>query len=355
MNDAKYIGLDVHQATISVVVLDCTGHLVMESILETKAATILQLIHGLRGSLHVTLEEGTCAAWLHDLLKPHVTEVVVCDPRKNALLQVGNKNDRIDAGKLADLLRTGLLSAVYHGENGIRTLKELARSYRALNRDVTRVMNRLKALYRSWAIPCAGQRVYAPRYRKQWLAKITEAGVRQRAEICYQQLDALRSLRQQARRDLLAESGKHGATKWLRQIPSIGPIRAALLIALMQTPHRFRTKRQLWAYSGLALKTSTSGEYRFVEGQLKRSRKFLAIRGLNANHNHDLKNIFKGAATRAAAVPGPFHEFHAALIAKGMKPPMARLTLARKIAAITLLVWKKGVRFDAEYLKPQAA
>jgi hypothetical protein len=78
--------------------------------------------------------------------------VLVCDPRKNALLQAENKNDRIDAGKLADLLRTGLLSAVYHGENGLRTLKELARGYMALNRDVTRVMNRLKALYRSWAI-----------------------------------------------------------------------------------------------------------------------------------------------------------------------------------------------------------
>ena len=88
MNDAKYIGLDVHQATISAVVLDSNGKLVMESILETKAATILQFIHGLRGSLHVTFEEGTCAAWLHDLLKPHVTQVLVCDPRKNALLKV---------------------------------------------------------------------------------------------------------------------------------------------------------------------------------------------------------------------------------------------------------------------------
>src|ERR1700674_1532178 len=355
MNDAKYIGLDVHQATISAAVLDSDGRLIMESILETKAATILQFIHGLRGSLHITFEEGTCAAWLHALLQPHVTRVVVCDPRKNALLKAGNKNDRIDARKLADLLRSGLLSPVYHGENGIRTLKELARSYLTLTRDATRVMNRLKALYRSWAIPCAGQKVYAPRYRTEWLAKITEAGVHRRAEIYYQQLDALRSLREQVRRDLLAESRKHRAMNLLRQIPSIGPIRAALLIALMQTPHRFRTKRQLWAYCGLALKTSTSGEYRIVEGQLKRSRKFLAIRGLNANHNHDLKNIFKGAATRAAAVPGPFQEFHAGLVARGMKPTMARLTLARKIAAITLIVWKKGVRFDAEYLKQQAA
>jgi len=355
LNDTKYIGMDVHQATISVVVLDCTGHLVMESVIETKAATILQLLHGLSGSLHVTFEEGTCAAWLHDLLKPHVAKVVVCDPRKNALLKAGNKNDRIDARKLADLFRSGLLSSVYHGENGVRTLRELARSYLALTRDTTRVMNRLKAIYRSWAVPCAGQRVYAPRYRSEWLGKIAETAVRRRAEIYYQQLDALRSLREQVRRDLLAEGRKHSAMKLLRQIPSIGPIRAVLLIALMQTPHRFRTKRQLWAYCGLALKTSTSGEYRIVEGQLKRSKKFLAIRGLNANHNHDLKNIFKGAATRAAAVPGPFQEFHAGLVARGMKPTMARLTLARKIAAITLIVWKKGVGFDAEHLKQQAA
>src|ERR1700733_10364231 len=355
MSDAKYIGLDVHQATISVAVLDASGKLIMESIVETKAETILRLIHGLRGSLYVTFEEGTCAAWLHDLLKPYVTKVRVCDPRKNALLKSGNKNDRIDARKLADLLRSGLLSPVYHGENGVRTLRELARSYLTLTRDTTRVMNRLKALYRSWAIPCAGQRVYAPRYRNQWLAKITEAGVHRRAGIYYLQLDAMRSLREQVRRDLLAEGRKHRAMKLLRQIPSIGPIRAVLLIALMQTPHRFRTKRQLWAYCGLALKTSTSGEYRIVDGQLKRSQKFLAVRGLNVNHNHDLKNIFKGAATRAAAVGGPFQEFHAGLVARGMKPTMARLTLARKIAAITLIVWKKGVRFDVEYLKQQAA
>jgi transposase len=216
-------------------------------------------------------------------------------------------------------------------------------------------MNRVKAIYRSWAIPCTGQRVYAPRYRSEWLGKIPEAAVRHRAEIYYQQLDALRSLREQARRDLLAEGRQHRAMNLLRQIPSIGPIRAVLLMALIQTPHRFRTKRQLWAYSGLALKTSISGEYRFVEGQRRRSKKLLAIRGLNANHNHDLKNIFKGAAIRAAAVPGPFQQFYADRVAAGMKPAMARLTLARKIAAITLIVWKKGVGFDAEHLKQQAA
>jgi hypothetical protein len=100
MDDTKYIGMDVHKETISIAVLNSSGKLVMETIIETKASTLLQFVQGLRGSLHVTLEEGTWAAWLYDLLKPHVTKVLVCDPRKNALLKVGNKSDRIVAIKV---------------------------------------------------------------------------------------------------------------------------------------------------------------------------------------------------------------------------------------------------------------
>ncbi len=304
MSSEKYIGLDVHQATISVAVLDSRGKLVMESIVETKAATILDFFAGLRGTLSVTFEEGTWAAWLYDLLKPHVDKLVVCNPRKNALLKDGNKSDRIDARKLAELLRLDNLKPVYHGETGVRMLRELARSYLTIVKDLSRVMNRLKALYRSWAIPCAGRDVYYTRHRAEWLGKIREAGVRRRAEQLYQQLDMLQHLRQQTRGELLAESRKHTITVRLRQIPSLGPIRSALAVALIQTPHRFRTKRQLWAYSGLALETRTTGEHRYVKGQLRRSKKQISIRGLNKDHNHDLKGLFKAAATRASVQPG---------------------------------------------------
>jgi len=293
MGSEKYVGLDVHKDTISIAVMNSAGKLIMESIIETKAITILQFFQGLHGDVYVTFEEGTWAAWLYDLLKPHVTQVVVCNPRKNALLKQGSKSDQIDARKLTELLRNGSLSAVYHGEHGLRTLKELSRSYLTISKDLGRVMNRIKALYRSWAIPCAGAQVYAPRHRAEWLAKITEAGVRRRAELYYEQLDPLRRVRQQARKELLAEARKHSATKLLRQIPGIGPLRAAQLVALIQTPHRFRTKRQLWNYSGLGLETHDSAQYRMVEGQLQRSKKPQQLRGLNANHNHDLKNIFK--------------------------------------------------------------
>jgi hypothetical protein len=77
--------------------MDPMGTVIIESILGTKAATILEFFAGLRGTLSVTLEEGTWAAWLYDLLKPRVANLVVCNPRKIALLQHGNKSDKIDA------------------------------------------------------------------------------------------------------------------------------------------------------------------------------------------------------------------------------------------------------------------
>src|SRR5580700_3372912 len=215
MNSVKYIGMDVHKEAISIAVLNSIGKLVMECVIETKAITILEFLKGLRGYLHVTFEEGTWAAWLYDLLKPHVTQRVVGNPRRNALLKEGSKSDRIDARKLAELLHANLLRPVYHGEHGVRTLKELGRSYLAISKDLGRVMSRLKAIYRSWGIPCAGKQVYAPHYRSQWLGKIQEAGVRRRAEFYYQQFDALRSLRQNVRRELLTE-GQNNPAQWGR-------------------------------------------------------------------------------------------------------------------------------------------
>jgi transposase len=348
----RYVGLDVHRDTISLAVLDSHGQLVQEKVIETKASAVLAWLRELRGPLHVVWEEGTSAAWLYELLEPRAAKVLVCDPRKNR--KRGNKSDRIDARKLAHLLRCGELSPVFHQDAGVRTLKELARSYLTLGKDLTRVMNRIKAVYRSWAIPCAGKSCYGAQ-REAWLARLPHEGVRRRAQRLYQQLDALLPLRQAARKELLAEGHKHPARRWLRQIPYIGPIRAVLLIALIQTPHRFRSKRQLWAYCGLALETHSSGDYRSVQGQLQRSKKAPLVRGLNDNHHHDLKYVFKSAATMASGGTGPLHDFYQAQLDQGVRPEMARLTLARKIAAIVLVLWKKGVAFDPQQLKRQAA
>jgi transposase len=355
MNSIKYVGLDVHQSTISVAVLDRDGKLVMQCVLATASRAIVDFFSGLHGTLQVTFEEGTHAAWLYDVLVRRVAKLVVCNPRKNALLKAGNKSDVIDARKLAELLRAGLLSPVYQGQRSTAAVKQLARSYAALTEDTTRTMGRLKALYRSQAIACAGKKPYGTRHRAEYLAQLREPGLQRRAQRLYQQLDLLQQLRREARHDLLLECRKHRESQLLRSIPWLGPIRTALLIARVQTPHRFRSKRQFWAYCGLALETRSSADYQMVKGEPRRRNKPVFIRGLNLNHNHDLKNLFKSAATTASGSRGVFGSFYQNLLLKGMKPELARLTLARKIAAITLHIWKKGEPFDADYLKPHAA
>jgi len=111
MDSKKYIGMDVHKESISIAVRNDVGKIVMECVIETKASMILQVINGLRGDLQVTFEEGTSAAWLYDLLKPYVTKLVVCDPRKNASMREGNQSDKIDARRLAELLRPSVVGS----------------------------------------------------------------------------------------------------------------------------------------------------------------------------------------------------------------------------------------------------
>jgi transposase len=354
MDNIRYIGLDVHRDTISAAVLNGSGRLIQQSVLMTRAAAILDFIGGVRGTLHVTFEEGTHSAWLYDLLSRRVEKLVVCNPRRNALLKSGNKGDAIDARKLAELLRAGLLSAVYHGETSALEVQQLARSYTMLTEDTTRVMGRLKAVFRGQAIACTGRKLYG-HHRNEYLAALGVCALRRRAERLYLQLDALQLLRRQARHDLVVECRKHTAAKWLQTVPFLGPLRAAVLIARVQTPHRFRTKRQFWNYCGLALETRDSAEYRVIDGQLERKKRPALIRGLNWNYNHELKNVFKGAANAASVGQGEFRKFYLGLLKKGMRPEMARLTLARKIAAIALKIWKKGESFNAEHLKSKAA
>jgi transposase len=343
----KYIGLDVHQSTIVMAVADAQGKHLMESVIETKSDTISEAIQGINGILHVTFEEGTHAQWLYELLRPHVAELVVCDPRRNKLLHAGNKADKVDAWKLTDLLRAGLLTAVYHGAGTPQALKELTRSYQGLVQDSTRVMNRLKAMFRSRAISCSGSKIYQVAKQEQWLQLLTDPGARLRAGHLYQQLQSLQELRKEARREMLAEGRKHPAHLILRQIPLLGPVRVAQILATVSTPHRFRTKRQFWAYAGLAVQTRASAQYQLVQGQLRKSAKPTATRGLSPNYNRTLKYVFKSAATRGSALE-PFQTFYQHRVAQGIPPAMAHLTLARKIATLTLVLWKKGECFDPE-------
>lgn len=288
------------------------------------------------------------------MLKRTKAQLIVCDPRKNRLLRDGNKSDKVDARKLAQLLRSSLLSPVYHGQHGTRDLKELVRSYEYLVEDSTRVMNRIKALYRSRAIACAGTDVYKPRQREAWLAKLVEAGARARAPRLFSELDHLTALSREARQALVVECRRHPASKVLRQVPTLGVVRIAQLISIVVTPHRFRSKRQFWSYCGLAVVAKSSVDHHFIGHELRRTKKVAATRGLTPSHNRTLKYVFKSAALTASRCE-PLRSWYVQLLAKGLRPELARVTVARKIAAITLAVWKKGESFDPEQVIKHAA
>jgi len=339
-----YLALDVHQATVVASMRNEQGVVVMRATVRTEAQAVVGLVRAAGGRVHVAFEEGTQAQWLHDVLEPHAERVIVCNVRgKN---EVANKSDRLDADDLSERLRLGSLKAVYHGTPSVLTLKELVRNYNSIVEDATRVMLRIKALFRARAIRTPGRSVYRPAQRHEWLDQLTTPGARVRAASLLEQLDLLLELRSKAKAAMIAEARKQPGWKPLRSMPFLGVIRVSQLLAIMATPHRFRTKRNLWPYAGLAVVTRSSADQEFAGGKLRRRARAARTRGLNRNHNPMLKSIFKGAATAAAAKAGPLKDSYDACVARGTKPELARVTLARKIAAIALRLWKKGELWD---------
>ena len=353
MTNDKYVGMDAHPASIMAEVLNANGRVVSRSIMETNPEQIKDYFRGMSGVVHVTFEEGTQAAWLYEMIRPLVAEVIVCNPRDNKLVQSGNKSDKIDAHKLASLLRMGELKPVYQGEARTRELKETVRSYSALSKDTRRVMNRIKAIYRGRGIVCKGTHVYEPKMREQWAMRLADINTRNRLELLYRELDCLSCLRKESRAELARQVRRQPAWKILKQVPGLGPIRIAYIIGIVSTPFRFRTERQFWPYCGLAVVTCSSSDYEVVGGKFRRSKKPIGTRGLNRNYNRDLKYVFKSAALHASSRE-PFKPYYDRLIANKMKPELARVTLARKMAAITLAIWKKGEGFDADRLIQEA-
>lgn len=352
MSDIKYVAFDVHKATISAAILNLDGKLVTQAVIQTDAVAIRDFLRGISGCVHLTFEEGSHWQWLFDLTRPLVTELLVCNAKHSS--SIGNKSDKADALKLAQYLRAGLLKAVYHGSAPTNTLKHLAHIYDSITADTTRAMNRLKSLYTSLGIACSGRSVYYSRNRQEWLDKLTEEGHRLRAEFLYKQLDHLRPLKQESRKVMLKEAKRHPAFKQLQRVPGLGPVRVAEIISAVGSPHRFRTKRQFWTYCGLAVVTRSSSDYEVIEEGLRRRVNNTQTRGLNREYNRRLKRVFKSAALEALKDES-VKKIYQRLTGKGIRPQMAVLTVARKLAAVCLAMWKSGEEFDEKKLTKIAA
>ena len=341
----RYIGVDVHRASTTFEVLSPSGKKVRRDVVETNGAALVGYLKQITGTLHVCVEEGEWSEWLYEIFMPHAEEVVVYRGRRRE----GSKSDAMDAHALAEKMRTGKVGhPVFKDRGGFRGLREAARANAMVTRDVVRVKNRLKSLYRSRGIECKGERVYDPRQRGAYVCELPGA-MRGVAEVLGVELDQLEALKKKTERAMVKESHRHRISRILETVPGLGPVRVAQVLPIVVTPYRFRTKRPFWSYAGFGIEMHSSSDWVQEDGRWSR-RRVVQTRGLSFSHNHTLKGIFKGAATSALAAsdPNPLREVYERLVANGTKPNLARLTIARKIAAMTLAMWKKQERYAPE-------
>jgi transposase len=251
------------------------------------------------------------------------------------------------------MMRIGSVKPVFKHCGPFSKLISLSRVYGKLKADKTRAKNRLKALYRSRGVSTPGKSVYGTAQREQWLGKLPEQ-YRSGAELVYAELDAVTEVKKQAEKRLVAESRKHGISRILRTCPGMGEIRTAGLMAAIVSPHRFRTKRQLWKYSGLSVVMRSSSDWEQTPNGWERVQ-LRKTRGLNRDFNRTLKDIFKGAATTVIDHrQRPLYDDYLRMLEQGTKPPLAKLTLSRKIAATLLAMWKNQEAYNPDIDRNQS-
>jgi len=339
----RYIGLDVHAASTTFGVISESGKRLGSHVVETNGQALVEQLKTIPGEKHVCLEEGTQSAWVYEILSPHAEEVVVAMVTESR----GQKSDQKDAFGLAEQLRTGAIKRrVFKEVGAFGTLRELGRAHTMVVQDSTRVQNRIKALYQSRGIAVTGKDIYAKKIREEWLPKLPEAA-RGAVTTLYAQYDAVQEIRWQAEKELLQEARRHPISRVLETCPGLGRIRVAQMLPIVVSPGRFRTKRQFWSYCGLGIVMRSSSDWEKKNGEWVRTN-VQKTRGLSLMHNHTLKNIFKGAATTVVSqLPNsPLHQDYKRMLEAGTKPNLAKVTLARKIAAITLSMWKSKEKYD---------
>jgi transposase len=348
----RYVGMDVHSQSCTLAVIGPSGKRLKAQVVETNGKAIVDALKSIAGDKYICIEEGEQSDWLYEILSPCAKEVVVTTPQKRE----GPKDDLRDAYGLAEMVRIGAVKTkVYKAPAHFSRLRNAVRAYVMALQDVVRVKCRLKGVYRSRGLS-TDREVYHPKKRVKWLAKLP-ASHRQLAEWIGQELDALVPIEKQAKAWMLEEAKPHAIIRKLATAPGMGSIRTPQLVAIVVSPHRFRTTRQFWSYCGLGIVTRSSADWvrtkdnRWVRAETRQTR------GLNHNRHPLLKSIFKGAATTVIqkSPDHPLHKNYQRMLAAGIKPNLAKLTMARRIAAAMLAMWKHNEVYDTKRSEPKTS
>ena len=347
----RFIGLDVHASSSTFAVVGPSGKRLCSQVVETNGQALVSYLKMIPGKLQLCLEECTQSSWLAEILEPHVERLVVMGLGQTP--SRGSKDDRRDAFWLADRMRLNDIEApVYKHQGAFAALRQLVKVHAQIVRDVVRVQNRIRALFRSRGMVVAGKSLYSTLHRARYIEQLPPKMVPV-VEHLYAQYDALLPVKRSAEKDLLAESHRHPISKVLETCPGLGAIRVARLVATVVSPHRFRKRQQFWSYCGLGIVMRSSSDWvRTQDGEWVKA-PIQRTRGLNRNFNRSLKHVFKGAATTVIGRAGkndPLYQHYRDLLDGGTKPNLAKLTISRQIASIVLSVWRSQEVYDPKKL-----
>ncbi len=333
----NYIGMDCHISNLAFAVVNENGRLVKACSVATSVNNFMEFVRRVNPPRAIYMEEGTLAAWAMEVCVRFGEKLVITNPKENHWIgSSGQKNDPLDALKLAQLARGGYIKEIHHPVGQRRRFKELMEAYHDTVRSTTRIKNKIKGKFRQNGIQCTGATVYSETYREEWKEKLP-----QQATLLLI-LDGLwRQLEQseQTESELLAaakvQAKAYPEIKHFRALPGIGFIHAATISSILETPHRFANKRKIWMYAGLGLMQRSSA------GKLRSEK-------LTTDYNRLLKYTIKQAVQAAIRTEdNPFRRKYLDMtLLHGVAPNLARLTIARAMLATMWAMWKKGEKYD---------
>jgi transposase len=341
----NYIAMDCHISTLEFAVVNESGRITQEKRVNTGVKELIEFVKSVPKPRKIIMEEGTLASWVLEMCTDFGEELIITDPKTNRWIgQSGQKNDAFDARRLGQLARGGYIKEIHHPKGNRRRFRELVLSYHDTVKSETRIKNKLKAKFRQNGISCNGETVYLDKHREEWKKKLPkDKVVHLVVEGLWSQLDKIQEVKDGILQLIRTQGRHYPEIKRFKEMPGIGPIHAATISAILETPNRFANKKKVWTYAGLGIMEKSSG------GKLY-SRK------LTRDYNRLLKYSLKQAAESAiSASDNPFRRHYLQMtLEKGIPPHRARLTVARSIVATLYGMWKSGGEYDPDIKEKNA-
>jgi transposase len=334
-----YIGMDCHITTLDFAVVSEAGCLVKASRVATSVSGFMEFVRTVPTPRTIYMEEGPLAAWALETCVQYGEELVITDAKKNHWIgSSGQKDDSIDALKLAQLARGSYIKEIHHPVGQRRRFRELMIAYHDAVRSTTRVKNKIKARFRQNGIQCSGATVYSETHREEWRGKLPqEATLLLILDGLWRQLEQSEQTEKELLAAARAQAKHYPEIKHFEAIPGIGFIHAATICAILETPYRFADKKKVWMYAGLGIMTRSSGGKTYSEK-------------LSIDYNRLLKYTLKQATEAAIqAKDNPFRRKYLDMtLFHGIAPHRAKLTIARDMLATMWAMWRKGERYSPE-------